>query len=1504
MSSEEEGEPMDALERAERGLGALSDEEEPTRRRRGNRDKDARKEKLKLFKAGNRDALLQAQEDDLLYDEVDENEYRERVRQRREDDFIVDDGTGEYNEYADHGGELWDEEDFVGDSEAAQRAKRRKSAFGDRKVQKKPKVRVANIFTAGNKTHKQAKPEDPADDSFVNSLLAEEGYLEDEPIAKPKKAPQKWGLQQLVLRGEMDAAPVRERARPAARANPFAAPGTAHSAGRTARDQDDFPAHMEDEEYRDAPGLERDRDDSPPPRPAAAAASAATEKPKAASSSSAASRPTAAAAASATNGAATVTSSAGAARTAAAASKPVVRVLAKDDDDDEPAASGKVDYLTVSKATVESAEDWTRVRDQNQNTEVADVQVDSSRLPLVTLEDGTQVLRMYWLDAYEGEHGLVYLFGKVWMPDVKAFLSCCVTVRNVERNLFVLPRDVKLSVHNEPTSDKVEMSDVYEEVGELLTSSGVQKFLCKPVTRKYAFELPDVPAEATFLKIKYSAEYPRLSGDTSGRTFSHILGTTVGPLERFLMKRDLMGPCWLDIRGVKATKQSISWCKLEAEIDNPKNVTKTIEPPPSPPVVVLSICMQTIQNRKTHENEILMLCGVVHSNVQLDGPTESPKSVSHFTAIRKLGDNPLPPDLKARLLQSKNKTAEVHPNERALLGQFMARLARVDPDIIVGHNLLGFDLDVLLRRIKMNNIPHWSRVGRLRRSVFPKLQAHGGRASYAERTIACGRLLCDVKVSAREFIRIVNYEMTELARTQLGTDRSDIDPETIPALYSQSDTLLHLTEHVERDAFLILMLMFKLDVLPLSKQITSVTGGLLARTFAGGRAERNEFLLCHEFHRNRFIVPDKQYGKQPVPIAEPDSDDDAPAPAGSKSRAARRKPQYSGGLVLEPKKGFYDTFILLLDFNSLYPSIIQEYNICFTTIKRKGLAEGALAELPDPTLDKGILPRVLKTLIAKRRAVKELIKGEKNPDKLAEYDIRQKALKLTANSMYGCLGFGGSRFYARPLAELITAKGREILQKTVDLTQTKLGLEVIYGDTDSIMINTKCTNLTEVKGMGGQVRKEVNALYKELEIDIDGVFKTMLLLKKKKYAALAIKEKNGEITTTQETKGLDIVRRDWCGLSHEVGNYVLRQILSRETREDLVETCHEFLRQVAADVATPGKIALEKFIIHKGLTKNPEEYADKQNQPHVQVALRMKAAGKAVRALDTIPYIVADDGTPSPATQRAYHPDDFRKNTQLKVDTKYYLANQIHPVVSRLIEPIEGTDNAQIAECLGLDMTAYRADYRGDVMEGEVFVTEQTDEDRYRDTEPLTVRCLQCGESALFPGPLRTVSGTRRCSLLCPNPSCTGQHDASALCNTLTLRMRHFIDKFYVMAVKCDEGSCPNAGREHRAISVRGRHCPADGCRGLLVPLYSSKQLHNQLSFFLNLFNAPKALQALPQDDRREGESLLAGHMATFESVYKHINATFKLNGWNTVSLASLFGRVEERRRPVPMLED
>ena len=209
-----------------------------------------------------------------------------------------------------------------------------------------------------------------------------------------------------------------------------------------------------------------------------------------------------------------------------------------------------------------------------------------------------------------------------------------------------------------------------------------------------------------------------------------------------------------------------------------------------------------------------------------------------------------------------------------------------------------------------------------------------------------------------------------------------------------------------------------------------------------------------------------------------------------------------------------------------------------------------------------------------------------NPNYLEQLDIRQLALKLTANSVYGCLGFSHSRIYAQPIAALVTAMGRETLQRTVTIAEETVGLDVIYGDTDSIMINTRISGkdleqLSVVNKLGNQVKSEVNKLYRTLELEIDGVFRSMLLLKKKKYAAVTIKLlPDGSTEVGKEMKGLDLVRRDWCIESKDTGKYVLDQILSGEDREEVISKIHAHLEELARKMRND-ELPLEKYIITK-----------------------------------------------------------------------------------------------------------------------------------------------------------------------------------------------------------------------------------------------------------------------------------------------------------------------------------
>ena len=599
---------------------------------------------------------------------------------------------------------------------------------------------------------------------------------------------------------------------------------------------------------------------------------------------------------------------------------------------------------------------------------------------VVTKESGESIteefLHMYWMDATE-MNGIIYLFGKVLLndtsdPSVKKYVSSCVAIHGNERNLFVLPAIQSSDAGGNPI--RSEFTDVYKELQALLVPHIIPRqtgvvgglFKCKKVSRKYAFEIESVPREETdYLKVVYSAKYgvPN-TNQCAGQNLTHIeriFGVTTTPIELFLMKRKLMGPCWIKVRRPKVLPDAVSWCKVECAVDSPKLIVKLEgnEMMPPPPLVSMCLSMKTAVNPITHTHEIIALSGIVHTNVKADEDTSiNVEEMKKFTMVRALGTscgpdyaNSFPHDMDAVIVKNKQQTIiSTFPNERALLSMFYIKLQQEDPDVFASHNLFGFEFEVLFNRSIANKLPpnSWSKIGRLRR-IKPPLRG------IQDRDATPGRILCDTYKASKEFLRETTYSLTHLSHSQLNYDRVEVDPIDVPKYFSNAQFILNLANHTACDAFLVQRLMMKLQVIPLTKQLTTVSGNLWSRTARGARAERIEYLLLHEFHALKYILPEKKAftdggintgngssnkkGASRVQMNEDmmdmnmleDVGEEEQVKVGGMSRK-RAKAAYAGGLVLEPKKGLYDTYILLLDFNSLYPSIIQEYDLCFSTV--------------------------------------------------------------------------------------------------------------------------------------------------------------------------------------------------------------------------------------------------------------------------------------------------------------------------------------------------------------------------------------------------------------------------------------------------------------------------------------------------------------------------------------------------------------------------------------------
>jgi len=281
---------------------------------------------------------------------------------------------------------------------------------------------------------------------------------------------------------------------------------------------------------------------------------------------------------------------------------------------------------------------------------------------------------------------------------------------------------------------------------------------------------------------------------------------------------------------------------------------------------------------------------------------------------------------------------------------------------------------------------------------------------------------------------------------------------------------------------------------------------------------------------------------------------------------------------------------------------------------------------------------------------------------------------------------------------------------------------------------------------------------------------------------------------------------------------------------------------------------------------------------------------KKLRAGDTVEYVICDDGSGLSATQRAYHVDEVKSNTNLKIDTLYYLSQQLHPVVSRLCDPIEGMDSARVALCLGLDPSQYKTRVsRDDNNEDEPIVR---DEDKFRSCERLVISC-SCGDSVTVDSPSIGVGKDLWPTLLvCPRArSCGGyplQKDES-IANSIDLLIRKHISKYYAGWLVCEDPGC--VGRT-RVMPLRFQRaypmCPV--CKvSSMYQEYSAAQLYNQILFIFSIVDHQK----MKGDDtllRKLNSFKTEGAEDQYNNLRELVQKKYmEKNGYSTVSLSKLF---------------
>ncbi|KAM0677746.1 DNA polymerase alpha catalytic subunit [Binucleata daphniae] len=532
-----------------------------------------------------------------------------------------------------------------------------------------------------------------------------------------------------------------------------------------------------------------------------------------------------------------------------------------------------------------------------------------------------------------------------------------------------------------------------------------------------------------------------------------------------------------------------------------------------------------------------------------------------------------------------------------------------------------------------------------------------------------GIMSCDIFASSQALTKGKEYTIEELVdNLQIKKRSSVFSIQNIDDLYLKTEYVYDI---------------FKaLDILELSKQLTEISGNLLSRTFANQRAERTEYLLLHAAYEKNYIFPEKL--------------------------GQKKECNYTGGLVLNPVVGFYETLILLLDFNSLYPSIIQEFNVCFSTIGTHNFDCNSTTfnekELETQFIDfenscknkeHTFLPKIITNIVQRRKQVKKLINDTNDVKEKRNYDIRQKALKLTANSIYGCLGSTVSRFSNFTMASYITYKGRQILKETKHIAEEILKMKVIYGDTDSIMIDTTLkgvnSNYNAAIKQSTELKNKINGKYTYIEIEVEKIIKKLLLYTKKKYGCLYL-DKN--LKTSIESKGLDFMRRDFALVANDLSSDLFKVLLTdfedEKQRKHMLEQIktitneneqeinieknngNEIILKLIRHKITAYKkniqtLPVEKFVVSTQLKRDPEQYANNINLPHVNLVLRLQKNGIHYRKNDIISYVIGQGAKSDAISNRTY-----LANENFVVDYVYYVENQILPSLHRILSLFNG----------------------------------------------------------------------------------------------------------------------------------------------------------------------------------------------------------------------------------------
>jgi DNA polymerase elongation subunit (family B) len=587
-----------------------------------------------------------------------------------------------------------------------------------------------------------------------------------------------------------------------------------------------------------------------------------------------------------------------------------------------------------------------------------------------------------------------------------------------------------------------------------------------------------------------------------------------------------------------------------------------------------------------------------------------------------------------------------------------------------------------------------------------------------------GRPCVDLMHIIKDDKKLDDNSLKFAAQTFLDPEYGKIDmsPAEIFAAWRTQDPekMARMLDYCARDSDIPLLLIEKLSYVPIWIEMSRVTYTSLQKVLNGGQ-QRKVYNLIARFVHGTHAINKCDSG---WPVADDASDSSGSALEQVEDALRKRRPDYQGATVIDPIAGFYTDPVSTLDFESLYPSIIIHFNLCPSVyvIERpfdgSGSAAGPFAGLTvedhtikhailkDASTDlyeefektysfvknvQGVVPKLLQHLLKARKVAKRAMADA--PDEFAR-DVqngRQLALKVSCNSVYGFFGVAPGRgmLSCKPVAAVTTLRGRAFIDAAKTYVEANYaGARVLYGDTDSIMINWGATSVPRAYQLAEEASAAITELLRSgavpgaskpvlasatsaVTLANEKVYCPFLLIQKKNYAAFkyllkARHKPDGidDFDTSIDMKGIDAVRRDRSKLIKSLSSAVLDALLLDKSLDKAVDTLRN-----ALDMVADQKAPLDWFVLSKSLKSTYHS----ENQPHVQAWRRMGARGDTdVPEIGTrMPFvIVAPKGTYKHAKalyERSEHPE-YVTRAKLQYCARYYLENA-QDVIERLLGP-------------------------------------------------------------------------------------------------------------------------------------------------------------------------------------------------------------------------------------------